>query len=117
MNSPVINVRNWALKCGISISMLYEHAAVETFDELSTQFFQNQNTAIWVTVISGVCELISLYGLRYFETDSQMENLEMENGNGNAEGLRRNAENSKNDVDPEKNSKLIFESFVEDIKS
>lgn len=104
MNAEVIPVRNWALKCAVSISMLYEQVALETFDELCSQIYHNQNTCIWMTAISGICEMIALYGLGFFESDSQMENLGLDsqavNGNTSSD-MEKDAENI------EKNSKLI----------
>lgn len=98
MNSPAINERNWALKCATSISLLYQQVALDTFDELSSQFFQNQNTMIWVTAIDGICLLISTYGLAYFEPDPDTQS-------DSGERHRANSETSQDDGTPERNSK------------
>lgn len=70
MESKQMVIRDWALKCGTSFSMLYEQLAKDVYNELHLQFFRHQTTRIWITSISATFELIDRYGFDYFETDT-----------------------------------------------
>lgn len=62
-------IRDWALKCGTSFSMLYEQLAKDVYTELYNQFYKHHSTRIWATSITATFELIDRYGFDYFEMD------------------------------------------------
>lgn len=72
-------IRDWALKCGTSFSMLYEQLAKDVYNELYDQFYRHQNKQIWATSITATFELIDRYGFDYFETEGARG---MAGGNG-----------------------------------
>lgn len=69
MESKQMVIRDWALKCGTSFSMLYEQLAKDMYNELQMQFLRHQTPRIWITSISATFELIDRYGFEYFEMD------------------------------------------------
>lgn len=60
-------VVDWALKCSITFSMLYEQMATDVFTELNAIFFKSENTNLWCTALVGMFDLIEMYGLDFFE--------------------------------------------------
>ena len=58
MESSQMTLRDWALKCGTTFSMLYEHLAKDVYEELLSQFFKHQNILIWSVSIRAIFELI-----------------------------------------------------------
>lgn len=67
-------VIDWALKCSIVFSMLYDHLVEEVYSQLYAQMFKHQATSIWATSIRGMFELIERYGLeRFYEKDGTGE--------------------------------------------
>lgn len=71
-----IVIRGWALKCGISFSLLYEQLAKDVYTALYKQFLQHPNPSIWAISISGLIELIDRYGFDFFEDEVPSENGE-----------------------------------------
>lgn len=73
MESKHMSLRDWALRCGIACSMLYEQLAKEAYNRLTAQFYKHHNTCIWTTSIKGAFELIDKYGFEYFEQDGEVD--------------------------------------------
>lgn len=73
MESKHMSLRDWALKCGIACSMLYEQLAKDAYNRLTSQFYKHHNTCIWTTSIKGAFELIDKYGFEYFEQEGEGE--------------------------------------------
>lgn len=65
-------VRNWALKCATTFSLLYDQLAKATYKVLNDQFFRNQNITVWTTSISAIFELIDKYGFSYFDANDNI---------------------------------------------
>lgn len=90
-------IRGWALKCGISFSLLYEQLAKDIYAALYVQFFKHQNPHIWAISISGMIELIDRYGFDLFEEDSPGS----ENGDAEKRGDKlKKSRQLYNSVDP-----------------
>ncbi|EDS29244.1 cap-G [Culex quinquefasciatus] len=73
VESSVIDTRDWALKCSITFSMLYDGLSKDTFQLLYQQFFRNHCTRIWETSISGIFELLDRYGFEHFDVESKKD--------------------------------------------
>lgn len=73
MESKHMSLRDWALKCGVACSLLYEQLAKDAYNRLRDQFFKHHNTCIWTTSIKGTFELIDKYGIEYFEQDGDVD--------------------------------------------
>lgn len=67
MESKHMSLRDWALKCSIACSMLYEQLVTDTYSELTAQFYKHHVTRIWITAINGTFELIDCYGFEHFD--------------------------------------------------
>lgn len=67
MKSKQMVIRDWAIRCGATCSMLYENLTKDVYTELYMQFYLHHNTRIWTTSISATFELIDKYGFDYFE--------------------------------------------------
>lgn len=65
-----MQIREWALKCSIVLSMLYDQLAKDVYAELYGQFYKHQNPRIWTTSISGMFDLLHRYGFGFFEDDT-----------------------------------------------
>lgn len=74
MKSPQMDIRDRALKCGISFSMLYEQLAKEVHQELYLQFVKHHQPRIWTTAVNGICELFDRYTIDFFESDGDKAN-------------------------------------------
>lgn len=53
-----MDVRNWALKCGATFSLLYEQLAKDVFAALNKQFFDHHHIDVWTTSVGAMFELI-----------------------------------------------------------
>lgn len=73
IESSSMDVRDWALKCGIAYSLKYEQLAKDTYDSLTNQFYKHHNTCIWNTSIKGVFELVDKYGFEFFTPGNKSE--------------------------------------------
>lgn len=73
MESKHMSLRDWALKCGIAFSMLYEHLAKDAYNRLTSQFYKHHNTCIWTTSIKGAFELTDKYGFEHFEQEGDVD--------------------------------------------
>lgn len=73
MESKQMSLRDWALKCGIACSMLYEQLAKDAYNRLTNQFYKHHNTFIWTTSIKGAFELTDKYGFEYFEQEGEVD--------------------------------------------
>lgn len=73
IESKHMSLRDWALKCGIACSMLYEQLAKDAYNRLTDQFYKHHNTFIWTTSIKGAFELIDKYGFDYFDQDGDVD--------------------------------------------
>lgn len=84
-----IAVRGWALKCGISFSLLYEQLAKDVYAALYKQFVKHPNTSIWAISVSGLIELIDRYGFDFFQEEVSSENGETCDKRGAANTLKK----------------------------
>lgn len=73
MESKHMSLRDWALKCGIACSMLYEQLAKDAYNRMTNQFYKHHNTFIWTTAIKGAFELTDKYGFEYFEQEGEVD--------------------------------------------
>lgn len=80
-------VRNWALKCDIAYSMLYEQLAKDAYNRLTHQFYQHHNACIWITSIKGIFELTDKYGFECFESDNESKAMEEQSNDDESKTL------------------------------
>ncbi|XP_037047135.1 condensin complex subunit 3-like isoform X2 [Bradysia coprophila] len=73
IESSDMDVRNWALKCGATFSLLYEQLAKDVFVALNKQFFDHHHTDVWTTSVGAMFQLIDRYGFSYFDEDPNGE--------------------------------------------
>ncbi|XP_055625380.1 condensin complex subunit 3 [Toxorhynchites rutilus septentrionalis] len=73
VESAEIATRDWALRCSITFSMLYDGLSKETFQLLYQQFFRNHCTRIWQTSIEGIFELLDRYGFEHFDVEAKKD--------------------------------------------
>ncbi|XP_062540619.1 condensin complex subunit 3 [Armigeres subalbatus] len=73
VESAEIATRDWALRCSVAFSMLYDGLSKETFQLLYHQFFRNHCTRIWQTSIEGIFELMDHYGFEHFDVESKKD--------------------------------------------
>lgn len=73
MKSQHMEVRDRALKCGISCSMLYEPLAKDVHQELYQQFVRHHQPRLWTTAVNGICEMFDKYGIDFFTFDIDLE--------------------------------------------
>lgn len=76
IESKVMSLRDWALRCSVACSMLYEQLVKDSYNELTAQFYKHHITRIWITAISGTFELIDFYGFAHFEKIFENKNPE-----------------------------------------
>ncbi len=58
VESSDMDVRNWALKCGATFSLLYGQLAKDVFTALNKQFFDHHHTDVWTTSVTAMFQLI-----------------------------------------------------------
>ncbi|XP_065086387.1 condensin complex subunit 3 [Ochlerotatus camptorhynchus] len=73
VESAEIATRDWALRCSVAFSMLYDGLSKETFQLLYQQFFRNHCTRIWQTSIEGIFELMDHYGFEHFDVEAKKD--------------------------------------------
>lgn len=73
MKSQHMEIRDRALKCGITCSMLYEHLAKDVHEELYQQFVRHHQPRLWTTAVNGICEMFDRYGIDFFTIDLDAE--------------------------------------------
>ncbi|XP_055535074.1 condensin complex subunit 3 [Wyeomyia smithii] len=73
LESAEIVTRDWALRCAVAFSMLYDGLSKDTFQLLYQQFFRNHCTRLWKTSIEGIFELMDRYGFEHFDVESKKD--------------------------------------------
>lgn len=58
VQSTNMELRNWALKCTATFSLLYSQLANDAYHIFSKQFFSHEFTVIWTTSIEAMFQLI-----------------------------------------------------------
>lgn len=82
-------MRGWALKCGISFSLLYDQLAKDVYAALNKQFVKHPNPSLWAIAISGLIELIDRYGFDFFDEEVPSENGEPNDKRGGGNKLKK----------------------------
>lgn len=110
-------LRDWALKCGTSFSMLYEQLAKDVYNELNVQFYRHQSQRIWTTSISALFELIDRFGFDYFEIEPASGGDESEKQTDKSKKTHRQLYNKMGSIDEDeeessKSSKIFVCLYV-----